>query len=214
MSVDMMTRCVGQAPAKVSGSRRASTLRRGAASALRTPRGLRHPPCPKPACARRRARRRRRTSPRGHRAETRATRTAGCPVLGVVAGERFEDQRGIGERACKRADMVERERQDQCAVTEISAMRRLDAIDAAERRRPDHRTVGLLNRSQAESCRRPPPPQSRRTSRRAYVRDRADCGSLRVEIGAFGGHRLADDHRSGRAQACLPPCNRAPAGGP
>ena len=63
--------------------------------------------------------------------------------FGVVAGEHFEDQRGIGERAREHADMVERLRQHQRAVARDRAVRRLDAIDAAKGRRPDHRAVGL-----------------------------------------------------------------------
>ena len=50
---------------------------------------------------------------------------------------------------------------------------------AAERRRADHRAVGLRADARAAPCRRRPPPPSRTTSRPACARDRADCASCR-----------------------------------
>ena len=135
-------------------------------------------------------------------------------IVGVVAGKHFENERGVGERAREHADMVERARQHQRAGARDHPMRRLDAIDAAEGRRPDHRAIGLradCERHHAGGDRR------RRTGRRAARRARGVmrvARRTRMEIGEFRGHRLADDHRAGFAQPRDGGRNRASADGP
>ena len=118
----------------------------------------------------------------------------------VVAGERVDNQRGIGERAREDADMVELAREQQNARAARSGRARL-ACRIRRKRMPDGSpSRWSASRSRAAPCRpRPPRPSRRGAARRAF----RICG-LRVgpgmEIGELGGHRLADDDRAGCAQ--------------
>ena len=100
----------------------------------------------------------------------------------------------------KEAKLIQRARQLQHAGARDQPVRRLEAVDAAERRRPDHRAVGLAaerERHHADGD------GSRRAARRAaggvlrIVRIAGLAGRVGREL---GGHRLAEDDRACRAQ--------------
>ena len=119
----------------------------------------------------------------GSLAATAAKRRAGhgprVGVLLVEAGQHLGEQGRILDRAREDADMIERARQQQRAAARDQAVRRLEADDAAEGGRADHRAVGLRadGARHHRATRRPLP--SRWRSRRACARDRAGSGSCR-----------------------------------
>ena len=145
------------------------------------------------------ARRQRRLA-RRHRGERRAGDRPRVGVLLVEADQRLGEQRGVLDRAREHADMVERARQQQRAAARDQAVRRLEADDAAEGGRADHRAVGLRADGARHHERRH---RRRRAARRAA---RRALGVVRVaglagmEVGVLGGDGLAHDHGAGGAQ--------------
>ena len=175
--------------------------RRAPRPAPRTP-----PPLPArhastPACARRR-------SAAAAAARWRPRRRSGGRAIGarigvllVEAGERLGEQRRVAHRAREHADMVERARQQQRAAARDEAVRGLEADDAAERGRADHRAVGLrADGAGHHAGRHGGGRAARRAAGRALGVVRI-AGLAGMEIGVLGGHGLAHDDRAGGAQA-------------
>ena len=110
--------------------------------------------------------------------ERRARERPRVGVLGVEPGKHLGEQRRVLDAAREHTDMIERARQHQRTGARNEAMGRLEADHAAERRRPDHRAVGLRADRARHHVRRRPPRPSRSTSRPACAPDRAGCAVL------------------------------------
>ena len=140
----------GRWPGSIAGSARL---------ARRSPRSRREPRLGRPI-------RESRTRP-SHRRSTEGSRELGMQVVEV--GDRPGDEAGGVE--------ARGERDDPRRLIDATQSRRLEARDAAERRRPGDRAAGLRpERRQAHPAWRPPPP-SRSTTRRGSGRGPRGCGS-------------------------------------
>ncbi len=97
--------------------------------------------------------------------------------MAIVTGHRVHDHRRVAHGFGKWADLIERRRERGQSEARNAAITRLDANNAAERRRLSNRTAGVG----AESRRMQRPPQPQRPSRRSNRRERAtsptDCAS-------------------------------------
>jgi len=124
----------------------------------------------------------------------------GIRVAVVVAGKFFREQRKILQASCKESYVIEGARQLENSRPRNQPVRRLEAVHAAERRRPDHRAVGLAaqRKRQHARCNRGGRPGGRAARRVLRVVRIARLAGM--EIGALGGHRLAENHRAGGAQ--------------
>ena len=98
------------------------------------------------------------TSPRATRSPPRGSRAPASVgaggVVRVVAGDHLEPERGVVDRAPEDADLVERRRERDEPEAAHAAVRRLDADDAAERRRLPHRAAGLGAERDPDDARR------------------------------------------------------------
>ena len=145
ISASMIVRCQSQASAQRLGQRVFLALRRRAspassANASRVSSSARsHTGVLTNASTRRQ---RRLLGRRLHERDARARPRVGIAL--VVAGELLGEQRDVLERAREHADVVERARELEDAVARDQSVRRLEAVDAAERGRPDDRAVGLV----------------------------------------------------------------------
>ena len=101
-------------------------------------------------------------------------------VARVVAGDDVHHQRGVGDGARQRADLVERGGEGDQAVAADPAVGRLEADDAAQRGRLADRAARVGAERERRELGAAPPPPSRRSSRRARARDPTGCGSGRT----------------------------------
>ena len=83
-------------------------------------------------------------------------------------------------RRAEYADLIERRRERDEAVPAHATVRRLDANDAAERRRLPYRSRPSPSRARRARCRPRRRPPIRRTSRPAHASGRADFASART----------------------------------
>src|SRR3989475_380178 len=136
----------------------------------------------------------------GHVAVRDARARARIRVTLVVTDDQLHEEREILDGAREQADMVERAREPEHPVARDEAMRRLQAVDAAERRRPDRRAAGLAAECHRHHAGRHGRGRAARGSAgrvRGVVR--VPCLARRAD-GELRRDRLAHDHRPGGAQ--------------
>ena len=151
-------------------------VRPGARPAPRTPRAFRRPLCPTPACARRQIAAAA-VDPRRLVRERPAPRSAAYRCL---AGRSRPALPGSARYRPACARIPRHDRAPSTASTRRGARSsRGSACSHRRRKRPPGGSPSRWSASRwrAAPCRPPPPPPSPRTSRRACVRDRADCAS-------------------------------------
>ena len=125
-------------------------------------------------------------------------------VIGVVSGNCFEHDRGVGNRPCHRADMIQRICQGQHPVAAHPAPGRLESNDSAcGRRKPDGSARVASQRTECEAGRRGDSGAARRSSRPGSSVPRIH-GDLKCPVvschGPLGEVQLAEDHGSRGAE--------------
>ena len=127
-------------------------------------------------------------------------------IARIVPGQRLQHQRTILRGPRHRTDMIERERSGCHAGAADQTVGRLDAGDAAQRRRPTDRTAGVSadatedqpGRHTGSSAAARPRREVRRVPRIARRRPRQI--ERRPAIGEFVCRRLADQHAASPSQ--------------
>ena len=156
-------------------------------------------------------RQRRLAGQRLHERNARARARVG--IVLVEAGELLGGQRDVVERAREHAHAVERARQLEDAVARDQPVRRLEAVDAAERRRPDDRRVGLRADRQRHHAGRHRGRRARRRAAGRARRRRAGCASCRARRWRTRWSRSCRGSPRRPRAAAPPPRHRDRAGG-
>ena len=122
-------------------------------------------------------------------------------VVTIVTRHDFSELGDVFQVARKDADFIQRGRLVEHAGTRQQATRWLERVNTTKRRRADDRAVGLgAQRHRHHACGDGRSRAAGRAARRVGQIVRVACGA-RLRGGKFGGHGLAENHRTCCAQA-------------